>query len=170
MDEPKHIDGETGEIMEPVIIHKRSSEIVRVFDPSSSKKNIRHVKLRVARKQKRVYEKLTIEERGFLFSILPYLEWETNIVVGDGVIEEKNKPLNFAQIEKIARISKHFRIKLVNSLVEKKVIGFILVRNRRAAIVVNPQYALRGLRPDDALRNVFDYELDVEGEDDDESD
>lgn len=158
----KHVDGDTGELLEQVIVHKRSTDIVRVFDPSGSKRNVRHVKVRVARKQKRVYDKLSIEERGFLFSILPYLEWETNIVVGDGIIEEKNKPLNFSQIEKIAGISKHFRIKLVNSLVEKKVIGFIMVRNKRSAIVVNPQYALRGIRPDDALRNVFDYELDIE--------
>ncbi|WP_010503307.1 hypothetical protein [Paenibacillus elgii] len=162
MDEPRHIDGETGEILEPVLVHKRSNEIVRVFDPGNSKKNIRHVKLRVARKQKRVYDKLTIEERGFLFSMLPYLEWETNIVVGDGVIEEKNKPLNFTKIEKVAGISKPTRIKIVESLVEKKVIGFIEVRRKRAAVVVNPQYALRGVKPDDALRQVFDFELDLE--------
>ncbi|MDO3680624.1 hypothetical protein [Paenibacillus ehimensis] len=162
MDAPKHVDSETGEILEPVLVHKRSNEIVRVFDPGNSKKNIRHVKLRVARKQKRVYEKLTIEERGFLFSMLPYLEWETNIVVGDGIIEEKNKPLNFSKIEKVAGISKPTRIKIVESLVEKKVIGFIEVRRKRAAIVINPQYALRGVKPDDALRQVFDFELDLE--------
>ena len=162
MDDRRHVDGDTGEIMESVVIHKRSNEIVRVFDPGNSKKNIRHVKLRVARKQKRVYEKLSIEERGFLFSILPYLEWETNIVVGDGDFEEKNKPLNFAQIQRIARISKPTRIKIVESLVEKKVIGFIEVRRKRAAMVVNPQYALRGIKPDDALKQVFDFEIDLE--------
>ncbi|MEC0227912.1 hypothetical protein [Paenibacillus alba] len=163
-----NVDGDTGEILTPHVVYSRSNEIIRVFDPSSSKKNIRHVKLRVARKQKRIYDKLTIEEKGLLFSILPYLEWETNILVGDGILEEKNKPLNFAHIDQIARISKGFRIKIINSLVEKKVIGFIVVRGKRSAIVVNPQYALRGIKPDDALRKVFDFELDLDCDDEEE--
>ena len=152
----KPYDPETGEILYAQTVYRKENEIVRIFDSTKSRRNTKHVKVRTARKQVRVYEKLTLEERGFLFSILPYLTWETNIVA-----DEEGKPLTFTEIEKIANISKPFRIKLVNALVEKKVIGFIMVRGKRSAVVVNPTYVLRGLRPDDTLKAVFDHEIEV---------
>lgn len=159
----KAVDAETGEILQQHTVYTRSNEIVRVFD-QRSKRNTKHVRLRTARKQRRVYDKLTLEEKGFLFSLLPYIEWETNIVVGDGGIEEKGKPLTLTQIDGVAGISKPFRIKLLQQLVDKKVLGFIVVRGKRAAVVVNPEYALRGIRPDDSLKKVFDYELDIDAD------
>lgn len=152
----KPVDADTGEVLIEQTVFRRSNEIVTVFDPSRSRRNTKHVKVRTARRQRRVYEKLTLDERGFLFSLLPFLSWETNIVA-----DEDGKPLVFSQMDEIAGISKNFRIKLVNSLIDKKVIGFILVRGKRSAIVVNPNYALRGTKPDESLKGVFDYEIEV---------
>nr|WP_285854479.1 hypothetical protein [Paenibacillus elgii] len=151
--------------MEKIEILKRKGQFFRLFDQENIKRNTKHIKLRAARRQKRLYEQLTLEEKGFLFSLLPYLEWETNILVGDGTVEEKNKPLNFARIDEIIGVSAKFRRKIIQSLVDKKVLGFITVRNKRAAIVVNPDYALRGVKPDDALKQVFDFEMDLDEED-----
>jgi hypothetical protein len=159
-------DPDTGEVVPAIPVN----EGLIVVDPKNQKRNINHVKLRVARKQRRMINSLSIEERGFLFTLLNYLEWETNIVAGDGIIEEKGKPLSLVKIEKLMGISRHFRIKIVESLVQKKVIGFLMVKNKRAAIIVNPEYALKGRKPDDALKKAFDLELDVWEEDGEESD
>jgi len=103
-----------------------------------------------------MYGRLTLAECGFIFKLLPYLEWETNIVCGDGVIEEKGKPLNFTKIEAVTGISRPTRIDILASLVEKKVFGYLVVANKRVALVLNPKYALRGRSPDDALRKAFE--------------
>lgn len=156
----KPVDADTGEVLVEHTVYRRPSEVVAVFDPTQSKRNLKHVRVRTARKQKRVYEKLTLEERGFLFSLLPYLTWETNIVAN-----EEGKPLTFTDIDKVCGISKPFRIKLMDSLAQKKVIGFLQINGKRAAVVVNPQYAIRGTKPNKELKAVFDYDVDL---DDDE--
>lgn len=158
------VDADTGEVLIEQTVYRKQNEVVVAFDPNETNRNVKHVRVRTARKQKRVYDKLTLDERGFLFSILPYLEWETNIVAADGEIAEKGKPLSFVQIDAIVGISKPHRIKLVRSLVEKRVLGFLTVAGKRAALVVNPQYALRGRKPDDALKVAFQYGGDIDDE------
>lgn len=158
------VDSDTGEILVEQRVFRRPDEIVTVFDPSKSKRNIKHVRVRTARSQKRVYATLSLEERGFLFSLLPYLTWETNIVA-----DEDGKPLTYTQIDRYCGISKPFRIKLMQSLVDKKVIGFIIVGGKKAALVVNPQYAIRGQNPSKDLRAVFDFDVDVEQDEEQDS-
>jgi len=74
---------------------------------------------------------------------------------GDGDIAPKGKPLNFSQIDAVVGISKPHRIKIVRSLVEKRVLGYLMVGGKRVALVVNPEYALRGRKPDDTLVQAF---------------
>lgn len=160
VDNNRLVDDGTWELMYRQTVLRRSNEIVKVFTPNGGK-NIKRVKLRTAREQKRTYNKLTLEERGFLFSLLPYMDWETNLIAGDGEITEKGKPLTWAKIDKIVGISKPTRIKIARSLEEKKVIGYMLVGGKKTGIVVNPEYALRGRKPKEALIQVFNCVKDV---------
>ncbi len=161
----KPIDADTGEVLIEQTIYRRENEVVVSFDPSHSRRNIKHVRVRTAREQRRVYEKLSLDERGFLFSLLPYLEWETNIVCGDGEIEEQGKPLKMVQIDAIVGISKPNRIKIVQSLVAKRVLGYLMTGGKKTALLINPQYALRGRKPDDALKKSFVNDEEIEGDD-----
>ncbi len=161
----KPVDADTGEVLIQQTVYRHPGDVVTVFDPNKVTRNIKHVRVRTARQQKRVYATLTIEERGFLFSLLPYLEWETNIVVGDGEISEQGKPLNFRQIDKIANISKNFRVKLINSVVEKRLIGYLVVKNKKVAIVVNPDFAIRGRNPSETLKKAFRYAENIDDDD-----
>lgn len=154
----KMVDIETGEVLHKQTVLRRSNEVVKVFDASQARKNVKHVKLRTAREQKRTYNKLTLEERGFLFSLLPHMEWESNILIDD----ISNNPLSWAKIDKIVGVSKNTRIKIVRSLEEKKVIGYIVIAGKKRGIVVNPAYAIRGRKPKDALKAVFDYDGSIE--------
>jgi hypothetical protein len=158
----KPIDSDTGEVLIPQTVYRRADEVVVAFNPKQSNRNIKHVRVRTARKQNRVYDKLTLNECGFLFKVLPYLEWESNILAGDGEIAPKGKPLNYTQIDAIVGISKHLRIDIVKSLTEKKVFGFMMIRGKRVALVLNPEYVLRGRKPDGALKQAFDYEEDLD--------
>lgn len=160
VDKNKFVDDDTGELLYRQTVLRRENQIVKVFAVDGNK-NVKHVKLRTAREQKRTYNKLTLEERGFLFSLLPYLDWETNLIIGDGEIAEKGEPLTWAKIDKVVGISKPTRIKIVRSLEEKRVIGYIVVSGKRVGIVVNPEYALRGRKPKEVLKQVFNCDKDV---------
>lgn len=160
----KPVDAETGEVLISQTVYRRANEVVVAFNPRETNRNIKHVRVRTARKQKRVYDKLSLDERGFIFSVLPYLEWETNIVAGDGEFAPLGKPLNFVQIDALVGVSKPKRIELIRSLVEKRVLGFLMVGGKRVALVLNPEYALRGRRPDDTLKQAFGCEGSIEDE------
>lgn len=158
----KPVDADTGEVLISQTVYRREGEVIVAFDPKHTTRNIKHVRVRTARQQKRVYDKLTLEERGFLFSLLPYLQWETNIVVGDGEIAEKGVPLAFTYIDAIVGISKPTRIKIVRSLIDKKVLGFLTVSGKKVAIVVNPSYVIRGRKMNDTIKKAFECDVDVE--------
>jgi hypothetical protein len=160
------VDTSTGEKLIPETILRRQTEIVKVFDASKGGRMPKHIKLRSAREQKRLYyNQLDLQERGFLFSLLCLMDWETNLLVGDGENGEKGRPLSWSMIDQIVGVSKPFRIRVVRKLEEHRVIGYMVVGGRRVGIVINPRYALFGRQPDDALLQVFESAEDVWEED-----
>jgi len=165
-------NNDTGEIMILETVARHIGEVVGVFeakpkDPKdmlAAKRQQKYVKVRTAREQKRLYRSMTSEQKAFLFSLLPYMDWETNILIGDGEDGENGKPLRWCHVQKIAGISKPTRIKLMRVLEEKGVIGYMLIKRAKKGIVVNPRYALNGRVPQESLLAVFDSEKDVEDE------
>lgn len=157
----------TGEVFFKEEVWKRNDQVVKLIDVRNQK-NVKHVKFRVSREQKRAYDKLSMNEAGLLFKLMPYMCWETNLLVGDGVIGDKNKPLSWAQIDRILDCSKPHRIKLVKVLEEKKMIGYLVIGGKRVGIVINPKYAINGYKPSESLLQAFEMDQDVfeeEGED-----
>lgn len=167
----KFVDDETGETFVNRTVQTRPHEYIQIRDPFASKRNVKHVKVRTARDQKRAYLRLTLDERGFLFSILPYVAWETNLIVGDGEMFEKNKPLTWANVDHIVGVDRRTRTKLVHSLEDKKVIGYVVVKHEKklvkAGIVINPDFVLRGSKPQQELLRAFNATVSV-WEDDEE--
>lgn len=157
----RRIDPETGEILQKVEVFKRADQIVRAFNPRESKRNYNHVRTRAGREQKRALKKLSNDERGFVYAILPYLEWETNMVIGDGELGEEGKPLTFAQIERLLGVSRPTRQKMVKSLQAKKVIALLQVDGKSTAIFLNPLYAFKGPKPNDSIKAAFESQVDV---------
>ena len=161
------VDPVTGELMVVETIARRHNEVVAVFragskDEVKDRRDQRHVKLRTARDQKRIYKTLTPEQKAFLFSVLPYMDWETNLLIGDGDDGEVSKPLRWCHIEKIAGICKNHRIKLMRELEAMRIIGYMVIQGKKLGIVINPEYALRGRVPQEALLAVFKAQIDVE--------
>lgn len=134
----------------------------------NNRKNTKHVKFRSAKTQRRIYDQLSMDEAGLLLKLLAYMSWETNLVVGDGVLGEKNKPLKWSQIDSILSCSKPYRIKLVKALEEKKVIGYLVIGGKRVGIVINPKFAINGYKPDEALLKTFESDQDIFEDDDEE--
>lgn len=162
-----YVDTSTGEKLVPETVLRRQSEVVKVFDAAKGGRMCKHIKLRSARDQKRLYfNRLDMQERGFLFSLICLMDWETNILVGDGENGEKGRPLSWAMIDGIVGVSKPFRIRTVRKLEEYRVIGYLTVGSKRVGIVINPRYALFGRKPDDSLLQAFQSEADVWEEED----
>lgn len=162
-----YVDSTTGEKLVPETVLRRRTEVVKVFDASKGGRMAKHIKLRSARDQKRLYfNRLDMQERGFLFSLICLMDWETNILVGDGENGEKGRPLSWAMIDGIVGVSKPFRIRTVRKLEEYRVIGYLNVGGKRVGIVINPLYALFGRKPDDSLLQAFQSEGDVWEEED----
>lgn len=153
-------DQQTGEKLTKQEVWKKHDQIVKVVDVHSQK-NVKHAKFRTARYQRRIYDRLSLDEAGLLLKLLAYMDWETNLIVGDGVFGEKNKPLKWIQVDKIMHCSKPHRIKLVNALEEKGIIGYMVVKKKRVGIVVNPRYAINGYKPAEALLKSFECNEDV---------
>lgn len=166
---PNRVDTETGEITPPLIVYQGSNEVVRVInkDKNEQRPRVKHAKMRDSRDTKRAFQKLSVEERALLSTLMQYLEWETNIVVGDGVtLGKKDVALRFSDIDKVSGMSKPTRIKTVRSLEEKKAIQYMSDgTGKRKAIVVNPLYGYKGYSPKQALRNTFDFDIDVDEDD-----
>lgn len=166
-----YVDTSTGEKLVPETVLRRQSEVVKVFDAAKGGRMCKHIKLRSAREQKRLYyNQLDLQERGFLFSLICLMDWETNVLVGDGENGEKGRPLSWTMIDRIVGVSKPFRIRVVRKLEEYRVIGYLVVGGKRVGIVINPRYALFGRKPDDSLLQAFQSESDVWEEDDLEAD
>jgi hypothetical protein len=159
------VDNETGEKLYRKDAWVKQGQIVTIHDVKNNK-NVKHAKFRTAREQKRLYNKLSLDEAGFLVKLMPYMAWETNLIIGDGVQGEKDKPLSWAQIDKFLNCSKRHRINIVKSLEEKKVIGYLVIAQKKVGIVINPKYAIHGYKPDESLLQSFNMTEDVEEEED----
>lgn len=162
-------DPDTGEIIILETIARKFNEVVAVYetkpggkDELAARREQRHIKLRTAREQKRIYMSMTPSQKAFLFSLLPYMDWETNLLIGDGDDGDLGKPLRWIHIERIAGISRNHRIKLMRELEAKRIIGYMVIQGKKLGIVINPEYALRGRIPQEALKAVFEAEIDVE--------
>lgn len=155
-----YVNKETGETKRKQEILTGLNEKVKVFEVNNQK-NVKHTKFRIGREQKRIYRELSLDESGLLFKLMQFMAWETNILVGDGEIGEKNKPLKWAEIDKLVGCSKPHRIKIAKSLYDKGIIGYTDVKGKRTGIVINPKYAINGYKPDPSLYQVFEYIEDV---------
>ncbi|HJV46633.1 MAG TPA: hypothetical protein VJ824_13040 [Bacillota bacterium] len=160
------VDTETGEKVYRKDAWVKQGQIVTIQDVKNNK-NVKHAKFRTAREQKRFYKGLSVNEAGFVLKLIPYMSWETNLVVGDGETGEMNKPLTWSQVDELVGCSKPFRIKVVRSLEEKKVIGYLQVAGRRVGIVINPKYVINGYKPDDSLLETFESNKTVFDEEED---
>jgi hypothetical protein len=166
---------ETGEVYIQETINRLPGQIIAVIDPKikplqtqdevAQKREQKHIKLRSARDQKRIYKSLAENEKAFLFSLLPYMDWESNILMGDGEDGENGKPLRWSHVEKIAGISKPTRLKIVKELEIKRIIGYMVVGGSKKGIVVNPEYALYGHHPMESLLATFQASKDIDYED-----
>lgn len=170
------LDAGTGEVLVQEVINRRPDQIIVVMDPKnvqvsaakdevSTRREQKHIKLRSARDQKRIYKSLAENEKAFLFSLLPYMDWESNILMGDGEDGEDKKPLRWSHVEKIVGLSKPTRLKIVRELEAKRIIGYMVVGGSKKGIVVNPEYALYGRHPMEALLSVFNADKDIDYED-----
>ena len=169
-------DSGTGEVNIQETIIRRPDQIIIVMDQKNvnenrqrdelnSRREQKHIKLRSARDQKRIYKSLRTEAKAFLFSLLPYMDWESNILMGDGEDGEDKKPLRWSHIQRIAGISKPTRLKIVAQLEIKRIIGYMVVGGSKKGIVINPEYALYGRHPMEALLAVFNATKDIDYED-----
>ncbi|UED72142.1 hypothetical protein [Brevibacillus sp. HD3.3A] len=132
-----------------------SKQKVKVVDVHN-RKNMKHIKFRASREQKRLIAKLTDNELAVLTRLIPYLGWETNILIGDSENGEKGVPLSWAQIDKILPISKPTRIRIARSLESKGLTGYYTEEDgRRIGIAINPKFAFNGYRPDKELLKIF---------------
>lgn len=143
-------------------IERSPNEVINVFDPYDIKHKTKHVKLQNNIAQKEQMQKLNRDEKVLVFCLSYYLDWETNIIVGDGEIGEKNKPLRAGDIDKICGLDRHRRAKAVRGLISKNVLAYILTEDRRKAYVMNPDWALNGRNPQEALVKTFYSKHDVE--------
>ena len=91
-----------------------------------------------------------------------YLDWETNIIVGDDTVGMKGVPLRAGDIDKISGLDRKRRGKAVKGLADKNILAYIITEDRRKAYVMNPEWALNGRNPQDALVKTFQSKNDVE--------
>lgn len=145
-------------------IERKPGEVINVFDPNEIKNRTRHVKLQNSLAQKEQMMSLTQDEKLLVFCLSYYLDWETNTVIGDGQIGQKNYPLKASDIDRIAGLDRRRRIRAVKGLMDKNILAYTLTEHRRKAYVMNPEWALNGRNPQEALLNTFNSKIDVENE------
>jgi len=151
----KVIDPKTGEVRYHDTIERQPEELINVWNPHQKENKMKHFKARNSIAVKKMIMSLTHQERAFLFTVEPYLDWETNILVGDGQTAGKKKePLKWKDIDKIVEFDPRTRRKIVDELIKKNILNF-LVSDRKKGIVINPEYALNGKTPLQALVNTF---------------
>jgi len=164
-------DTETGEVFTVETVKRSSGQVVVVLDNKKKKEKYqpnenKFIKIGTASEQKKIMLSLSRRERSFLYPLLFYMDWETNLLVGDGDIGKKGKPLTWANTDLLTGFDRHTRKLIIASLEEKKVIGYIVVGGAKRGIVINPKFALRGKIPKEALKEAFDCDYDVDYEED----
>lgn len=158
LDDGRIIDTSTGEVMLEASVVYRQGEIVKTLNPRKSGRIPKFVKHMTSREQKRALGKMTTEERAFLYSIQFYLHWETNVIADD-----LGNPLTWRDIEKLVGISRQTRYKLVESLVSKNAIRYVVnpKNGQFTGIMMNPYFAYNGKKPSASLRKQFTTKRDV---------
>lgn len=148
-------DPDTGEMKYHDTIERLPQELIGVWDPNRKDKSYKYIKMKNSLDVKKKISELTTNEKAFMLSIMPYLDWETNILVGDGrTAGSKNHPLKWRDIDKITGFEQRTRRKIVESLVAKNILNYIS-GDYKKGIVINPQYALNGKTPSQVLINTF---------------
>jgi len=164
-------DMETGEVSVIETVKRSSGQTIVVLDNKKKKEKYqpneqKFIKIGTASEQKKMMLSLGRRERAFLYPLLFFMDWETNLLVGDGEIGKKGKPLTWANTDKLTGFDRHTRKLIVESLEKNKVIGYIVVGGAKRGIVINPKFALRGKIPKEALKEAFDCDYDVDYEED----
>lgn len=145
-------------------IERKPNEVIHVFDPHEVKQKTKHIKLQNSGVQKEQMMNLSRDEKLLIFCLAYYLDWETNIVVGDDVVGQKGHPLKASDLDTITGLDRHRRAKAVKGLIEKNILAYITTEERRKAYVMNPDWALNGRNPQESLINTFNSKIDVENE------
>lgn len=150
----KHVDTETGEVMYEYQGFRKANQRVLIIDSSGDYKkekrygrNIAHIKMRTAGRQAKLWNKLSVEARGVLASMLLFCDWETNLVCGDGMLFFADVPLTWAQIASYCKISKPTCTKIKAELENNNVIRYYVdprANSKKIGIAINPLFALRG--------------------------
>jgi len=162
----KKVNQETGEITYLDTIERRPQELINVWDPRRKIQRTKHIKRRSSIEARKLMLELTLNERAFLFAVEPYLQWETNVLIGDGVTAgKKDQPLLWKDIDKLTRMERHTRKATVELLVEKNLVGYLESQHKRKGIVINPDLMLNGRLPSESLRNVFFSSHDLDADD-----
>jgi len=149
------VNPDTGEILYRDTIERKPEELVGTWNPRGKESRTKHIKINSRLEIKRKLKTLTGPEKIFLLSVLPYMDWESNLLVGDGVtLGIKKQPLSWADIEKITGLEPRARRKAVAGLMEKKILAY-LANDKKRGLVINPQFALNGKTPGASLINTF---------------
>jgi len=159
------IDENTGEVTYRDTIERRPQELINVWDPRRKIQQTKHIKRRSSIEARKLIVGLSLYERAFLFAVEPYLQWETNVLLGDGVtVGKKDRPLLWKDIDKLTGMDKRTRQKTVKALTGKNLIGYFESEHKRKGIVINPILMLNGRSPSQGLLNTFlsTYDLDKE--------
>jgi len=143
-------------------IERAPSEVIQVFNPYDVRHKTKHIKLQNNLAQKESVQKLNRDEKVLVFCLSYYLDWETNIIVGDDTVGMKGVPLRAGDIDKISGLDRKRRGKAVKGLADKNILAYIITEDRRKAYVMNPEWALNGRNPQDALVKTFQSKNDVE--------
>lgn len=145
-------------------IERKPNEVIHVFNPNEVKYKTKHIKLQNNGVQKEQMMKLSRDEKLLIFCLAYYLDWETNIVVGDDIVGKKNYPLKASDLDVITGLDRHRRAKAVKGLIDKNILAYITTEDRRKAYVMNPEWALNGRNAQEGLINTFTSKNDVENE------
>ena len=143
-------------------IERKPSEVIQVFNPYEVKNKTKHIKLQNNLNQKEEIAKLSRDEKVLVFCLSYYLDWETNIIVGDDNVGVKGFPLRASEIDAISGLDRKKRVKAMQGLIDKNILAYIDTAGRRKAYVMNPDWALNGRNPQEALLNTFRAKNDVD--------
>lgn len=154
--EEKIVDPNTGEVKYLDTIERKPQEVISVFDPYKKAQRRKHVKRNSSIEIRKLCLLLNNDCKAFLFAVQPYLQWETNLLVGDGVTAgKKDQPLIWKDIDRLTGMDKRTRQKVIKQLSDENLIAYLESNHKRKGIVINPSLMLNGRIPAEALLNAF---------------
>ncbi|MED1663448.1 hypothetical protein [Brevibacillus laterosporus] len=156
----RYVDHDTGEIMRKETRLLRGNEFIKIINPSKSGRSIKFIKTRASQKAKRRMHNLTSHERGMLSIISLYAAPGTNVLIGDGERGKRGDPLNAADLCKIGGYSKSQGYRLIQSLLDKRALGFLALYSEEKVYVVNPDYYINGREVLPEIHKYFESEED----------